>query len=613
MLLKKNPIFFSLLLLCILFISLYSNNGFLEKNIQPKDFYLYFSVIPLLAALIYSGIKGKNKWQVSISIVDLAVLFYYFYCLVRILFTDHISLYNVEFINQTLLVTLYFSIKLTYKDFNSEFFKKHYKALLTGIFVLISLNALYGIFQYTSVFAPSNANFKLGGSFGNPGPYSNFLILLTPFCYPVLLNKKSHSGTTYFLAFSALVLTVIVLPMTQARTAWICFVFSLVAYLFLFYPQPEKIKILLRSKLLKLGLVIILILGSTWVLYQLYNYKKDSASGRLFIWKVTMQMIKEKPVCGHGYDSYILTHNDYQAAYFERNQSNTEAAFLADKTTYAFNEFLQIASDIGVIGLMFFIFLFVSAFMIRCPVSEKNSPKHFIFIASILILLTFLVCSLFSYPLRSLPSHIMLYYALASISAIGEYKLNFQFHVPKIQLKLISYLSIILLSVFYIDQSKKFNGEKEWYKTFKLMRAKEYDQAYKNYKELYPVMQYNKYFLFNFGAELSLMQRYEKSIQTLNGTLVYLNDVDVYDYLGHSYQESGQLEQAEKCFLHASYIVPSKFFPKYNLVKLYVLMKKDKEAIALAEEIVQMKVKVPSELVTKIKTEMMNFLTLKGM
>ncbi len=602
--LKKNPGYFALLMLAVLFISLLSDSEFSDKYIVPKNFYFYFLLAPLLATLLIAGIKNKFKQSFSISVLDILVSLYFLYCLVRILFTPAISLYNTEFINHTLLVVVYFCIKFIYKGYTNETFVKHYTVFITGVLILITLNALYGIFQYASLLPSSNINFKLGGSFGNPGPYSNFLVLIFPFCYIVLFNKKVHSGTIYFLAVMGFVSSLIVIPLTNARTSWICFFVSIVSYIIFFHAGTGKILKFLKSKIFIALLLVVFISG----FYYVYNLKKDSASGRLFIWEVTLDMIKDKPVFGHGYDSYITEHNNYQAAYFKNNPKEIEKAYLSDNTTYAFNEFLQISSDTGLTGLVIFIFILVSAFMLRFPAGNNDKYRYFIFTASKLLVIAFVFSALFSYPLRSLPSHILLYYALASISAFGESNFKYNFSIEKKIIKYVSYLSVIILVFFYVDHIKKYKAEKQWLKTFKLMRRNDFTRAYKNYGDLYPVMKYNKYFLFNYGAELSIMKRYEEAIEVLNEAMPYLNDVDVNLYLGHAYEETEQWNEAEKCYKQASYIVPFKFFPKYSLAKLYIKMKKENEAVQVAKEIVEMDVKVESELVNNIKREMQDYL-----
>ena len=79
--------------------------------------------------------------------------------------------------------------------------------------------------------------------------------------------------------------------------------------------------------------------------------KKDSADGRLLIWKVTTEMIAKKPLIGHGTNGFEANYMNYQADYFSEN-NNPKEALLAGNNKYAFNIFLKILSEYGLIGFI---------------------------------------------------------------------------------------------------------------------------------------------------------------------------------------------------------------------------------------------------------------------
>jgi tetratricopeptide (TPR) repeat protein len=115
----------------------------------------------------------------------------------------------------------------------------------------------------------------------------------------------------------------------------------------------------------------------------------------------------------------------------------------------------------------------------------------------------------------------------------------------------------------------------------------------------------SQYFLFNYGAELGLMKRYDESIRILKEAESRLNDADFYIYLGNSYENIGLNKDAELCYLKATYIMPAKFLSKVKLVSLFMRTGRQKEAIEIAKEIVSMKVKVPSPIVDQIRHNML--------
>ena len=58
-----------------------------------------------------------------------------------------------------------------------------------------------------------------------------------------------------------------------------------------------------------------------------------------------------------------------------------------------------------------------------------------------------------------------------------------------------------------------------------------------------------------------------------------------YIYLGDSYENTGNLAEAEKCHWQAMHIIPSKFYPKYRLVKIFLKTNQEEMAVNMANEI----------------------------
>ncbi len=101
-----------------------------------------------------------------------------------------------------------------------------------------------------------------------------------------------------------------------------------------------------KKIIVSLTLIIIIIWGS----YFIYNYKKDSADGRILIWKVTLQMIADNPIFGNGLNTFQSKYMHYQENYFKINKKST-FKYLADNNNYAFNEPLRLLSEQGLVGL----------------------------------------------------------------------------------------------------------------------------------------------------------------------------------------------------------------------------------------------------------------------
>lgn len=636
--LKKNTAVLAALLTVVFCISLYSNKTFTDQFFIPKNFYFAFSLLPLIIWVVWSILR-ESKLHFKVNVIDCSVVAYYIYIAMWRLMDGQFLVYNSEFINHSLLMVFYFIIRREY-SFHSGFgyleptlhensgkikkekttkrskqnsIKKpgmgslnHFQQIIISLTILLFVNLIYGLYQHMSHSEQVQKAFIITGSFGNPGPFSNYLVILFPFLFPIITHRNHFPKFAFFLALASLVMMLILLPLTQARTSWIGLAFAISAFVLFKALKNKNVLHFFSKKLVRSAALGLLIIAMVSISIFLFNYKNESSLGRLFIWEICLDIIKDKPLLGHGHDSFQLVKNDFQGYYFESNPTDTQKAYLADNATYAFNEFLQITSELGLLGFVLFSLILFFAFRTQIQI---NNPFLKSIVVSVKILLgTLILASLISYPLKILPIQILFYFALGIIASLGNPKTFIEFNVPRNISIAISIFLTIGMVFFYQDQFKKYHAEKEWTETYHLMRKGQTDLAYQNYSELYPAMKYNKYFLFNYGAELMIMGKYDQSVNVLNETLKVFNNVEVYVYLATAYEQVGNFEMAEHFYKIASSIIPSRFFPKYGLAKLYVRMGKIDKAKIIAREIIEMPVKVKSELAMSIHNEMRELL-----
>lgn len=197
--------------------------------------------------------------------------------------------------------------------------------------------AIYGIFQGISIF-PSNPYLGITGGFDNPAGYAASLCAGFPMILylPKLSQSKWVMGSTFF----AVLLIVFAVILSGSRAGMLSIIVMLILWLLL------KVKV--TGKMVVLSSVSILLLFSI-----LYFYKKDSADGRLLIWQCSWEMIKEKPLLGHGIGGFQANYMNYQANYFKQNPDSSFVR-LADSTNRAFNEYVLLIVNYGFVGLIFF-------------------------------------------------------------------------------------------------------------------------------------------------------------------------------------------------------------------------------------------------------------------
>ena len=91
---------------------------------------------------------------------------------------------------------------------------------------------------------------------------------------------------------------------------------------------------------------------------------------------------------------------------------------------------------------------------------------------------------------------------------------------------------------------------------------------------------------------------------TLKGPVIsksYLTDIDTELLLADNYKQLNQYEDSEKCLKKASYMIPNRFIPLYNLLLLYEIKKDSINAKKVANEILNKQIKVDSYKVRQMK------------
>ena len=153
-----------------------------------------------------------------------------------------------------------------------------------------TVEAVWGLLQVYGYELSNHSLYALTGSFYNPGPYSGFLAM----CLPLALHEWLEGRRVWkHLALSALVLMLVVLPSGMSRSAWLA---ALVASGYVWAMHYPKAIARYWKAFLAGGLLFILLgIGA-------YHWKKDSADGRLLMWKVAVRAVRERPWTGYGWD-----------------------------------------------------------------------------------------------------------------------------------------------------------------------------------------------------------------------------------------------------------------------------------------------------------------------
>lgn len=117
----------------------------------------------------------------------------------------------------------------------------------------------------------------------------------------------------------------------------------------------------------------------------LYFYRSGSVDARLLVWRVSLDMIADRPLTGFGPGNFPFLYMLYQADYF-MHHPESRFCTVADNVFYPFNEYIKLAVESGLPGLV----IFVAAMYLLWRFSENRDA-----FAPLVALLVF---GFFSYP-----------------------------------------------------------------------------------------------------------------------------------------------------------------------------------------------------------------------
>lgn len=86
-----------------------------------------------------------------------------------------------------------------------------------------------------------------------------------------------------------------------------------------------------------------------------------------------LRAIADKPLTGHGFGKSLGAYGDAQAEYFETEERGQERVRIAGCPEYAFNEYLRMGMEFGILGLLLSVAVIVLGTTMLC---RSDSSFH---------------------------------------------------------------------------------------------------------------------------------------------------------------------------------------------------------------------------------------------
>ncbi len=210
------------------------------------------------------------------------------------------------------------------------------------------------------------------------------------------------------------ILLVVALFFSQTLNAWIGLALGALVFgiLFVIYI-PKYRKLIIISAIVLISIASALVFSfkpdeAIGKLAKLGQFETFSERGRWIMWKSAVSMIKDRPVNGFGAGTYRVRFTEYEAKLLKTKEFTGYPHII---TKDAHNDYLQIGSELGVLGLLLLL-LFIGSVIFGAirNLSKEENDKKVIYIA-------FLVHMFFNFPLKIAPSAVLFFTFLGLLAS----------------------------------------------------------------------------------------------------------------------------------------------------------------------------------------------------
>lgn len=499
---------------------------------------------------------------------------------------------------------------------------------------VVALNQLYGDGM------SNHALYRFTGTFLNPGPFSGFLAIGVPLAVNGLLAPSDSpkggemrlpipprwrgkwkcitsalspfGGVGRGFCLLTLVLCLLLLPAGMSRSAWMAAAAGAMAVygMHRWRSIKEWCGTLLRSRkgMMAVGATLVLCIGMGWGAFHL---KKDSANGRLLMWKVACQAIAERPWTGYGAEGFPTAYAEAQERYFASGQGTEEEKHVAGTPEHAFNEYLTVAVKYGTGGLVGMLAIGITAFV--CALRGRAYGM-----AGALVTVAVFAFSAYPFQLPDFLSAVVVVgavpFGLLFRHGLHELRkaciLTSFYKATNTSYKVVAFVFALLstgIVVMGIEQTRTWQARheaaKEWRNARTLYHMEAYSVVCEDYAPLYERMRWNHNYLFEYGRALHQTGHYEESNRILKEAEQLCGDPMILNIQGKNHEAMEQFDQAAMLYRRAYDRLPNRLYPLYLEMEMYASPTCDRmeEAKRIALRILDTKEKIPSKAVEEMK------------
>jgi len=334
---KKNENILITLLITLFFLfALIPSKSYPYELTKPLIFTSLYVAILSILALVMLIIKksvlflpGLNPYGLFIS----AILLMIGTSIIR----SGLNLWTVCFISILITSLLVFNLV------KYEIIDIRQIGLAISLVFFLELLAIFG--QAVGIMPSKSSYFLVTGTFSNPNIIATFLVS----CYPLVIYTLGNSSKGRNLAIVALFLTIGALYLLGSRTAMLGLIGVITYSIIVKFWQSRKEKLQLSPLILFRAVAAIGLLIISFI--SLNSLKTKSSESRQLIWLNSLDIIAEQPVWGYGIGSYQRKISQSLSQYFIEHEDATERDNFKIPIVTAYNDYIQLSTEGGIIGL----------------------------------------------------------------------------------------------------------------------------------------------------------------------------------------------------------------------------------------------------------------------
>lgn len=566
--LNKKKSVLVLIPLLLLLVAYYP--GLLDPTQAMKFFLLsvfcfFFNAIALLNPKIRKGL------YLNLSILKFYGL-YLVVALISLSYTSDIS----SGIFQWLKLFLGFNFLLIGLSYLKAYkkFKLSDLSIFLSIFQFIVVSFLvFELFQSEQSFEWLQTKL-VGGLFINPNLTSHLLFLSIPFTLYSAL--KSTKPLLRRISLISSIISIISILLLGSKTTYIALIF-----MFLFFAFDrffnKKIRKASKRKLILLSILGLSLLSSVIASLSYFDFSKtDSLVIRQELWSRTIQSIYDRPLSGHGLGSWRSVNLNYISSNRDVTDTTQRLSMYSKlgDTVYErpHNDFLWIWSEMGIMGLIFYLLIFALLFRYAFQLAYKHEQSTLFYKLLTASLIGYLCIASFSYPLERIEH--MLFLHLIMLFLIDQ---SSHLRSKPEKSKKLFFIVVLLISAgaIYISYNR-LTSERHFSKALSAKKHKNWNQLLnesKSAKNFFyqmgsngtPIDWYTGLASINLGKEKEALNYFKKAY------LLQPNHLHLLNNLASTYIMNGQhfTDTAEVLYLKALHINPNFEDARINLSAIY--------------------------------------------